>query len=174
MALNGTGQSSWAGFVAFITCVGCSAGWLGRTATPTAPWIWERGAVRLQADHWKEFKAKVDRQSPCSAPSHWLLEQKWVCLLFSRCSLLCRCCLLSWLHDFGTGTSENTSGCFHCHSGQEGTIPFVFTQQNCLDLLPTSVVLKLIYGSASTQHWIWTPGLFHAVTLAASSVQGFF
>lgn len=73
-------------------------------------------------------------------------------ILFSQCSLLCRCCLRSWLHDFRTGTSENTSGYLRCHSGQEGKIPLVFTQQYCLDLLPTSVVLKLICRSASTQH----------------------
>lgn len=103
-----------------------------------------------------------------------MLEQSWIHLLFSQCLLLCRCCLQSWLRDFGTGTSENSSGYLYCHSGQEGKIPLVFTQQYCLDLLPTSVVLKLISGSAPTQHWIWTSGSFHAVTFAASSVQGSF
>lgn len=94
-----------------------------------------------------------------------MLEQSWIHLLFSQCLLLCRCCLRSWLRNFGTGTSENSSGYLYCHSGQEGKIPLMFTQQYCLDLLPTSVVLKLISGSAPTQHWIWTPGSFHAVTL---------
>lgn len=94
-----------------------------------------------------------------------MLEQSWIHLLFSQCLLLCRCCLRSWLRDFGTGTSENSSGYLYCHSGQEGKIPLMFTQQYCLDLLPTSVVLKLISGSAPTQPWIWTPGSFHAVTL---------
>lgn len=103
-----------------------------------------------------------------------MLEQSSIYLLFSQCLLLCRCCLQSWLRDFGTGTSENSSGYLYCHSGQEGKIPLVFTQQYCLDLLPTSVVLKLISGSAPTQHWIWTSGSFHAVTFATSSVQGSF
>lgn len=101
-----------------------------------------------------------------------MLEQSWIHLLSSQCLLLCRCCLQSWLHDFGTGTSENTSGYLYRHSGQEGKIPLVFTQQYCLDSLPTSVVLKLINGSAPAQHWIRTSGSFHAVTFAASSVQG--
>lgn len=135
---------------------------------PSIPLDLGRGGNRVSGwSHPAERSSKLRR-----APSHWLLEQSWIRLLFSQCLLLCRCCLRSWLHDFGTGTSENTSGYLHYHSGQEGKIPLVFTQQYCLDLLPTSVVLKLICRSASTQHWIRTSGLFHAVTLAASSVWG--
>lgn len=111
-------------------------------------------------------------QSLCSGLSHWQLEQSWTHLLFSQCSLSCRCCLWSWLRDFGTGTSENTSGYLHHHQDTGGS-------SSCVHSAVLPRLLAYLSGSqtaicryAFIQHW--TSGTFHAVTLTAPSAQSSF
>lgn len=111
-----------------------------------------------------------------------LLTDCWIRAEYTFCSVRARSCV-DVVFDPGCVTlglvPPKTLMGIYAHSGQEGRIPLAFTQQYCRDLycrdlLPTSVVLKLICGSASTPYWIWTSGLFHAVMVGAPSVWGSF